>query len=169
MGNANLGQNTKHHVGPKIARQDISAPQFQRTRFIAALYRRRPKLAGLSCGYRHNSRGATLVLARLLTAKRWASLRLAEEGRRAPSSSRINMPSHIITLGLALALSSIPYCTEIVATKQTIVMRPVHVTISHAIVLCAGGCAMSKCQLLLIFWPVAMATAGADCSADDRR
>ena len=47
------------------------------------------------------------------------------------------MPSHIITLGLALALSSISYCAEIVATKQTIVMRTSHVTTSH-VVLGAG-------------------------------
>lgn len=71
-GGCEPGTHAKHHVRPKIAEHGFPEPLFERARFIAALDRRRPKLAGLRGGYRHNCNGATLVLARLLTVKVWA-------------------------------------------------------------------------------------------------
>lgn len=77
-----------------------------------------PNWPGLGCGYRHNCDIATPALARLLAAKCWASLRLAESADKYGQAPRVNMPSHIMTLGLALAFSSNSYCTDIVATRQ---------------------------------------------------
>jgi hypothetical protein len=116
------GKRAKHHVRPKIA--DVASWDIdgEPTRFIAALARRCSKLAGSGRGYRHNYKGATLLGTRRHPVESGRS-KDWPRGEPAWSSSRINMPSHISSLALNLAHSSIPYCTEIVATRQTVTIR----------------------------------------------